>query len=144
MVCVELAMHLNPLPGEGSEAADQAPVLLSILSLPVGRMEGLILEWRVLESLRGVAPVWTLGASPFIPLNPCFFPLDPLCLSFVSPASLAHSMFGGMCWAFSSGSLLHWHIWESGQRRTSLVRVGRKTGNTISEAPTSSRPGVCR
>lgn len=76
-------MHLNPLPGEGSEEADQALVFLSIPSLLVGRKEGLILEWRVSESLRGVAPVWTLGASPFISLNPCFSPLDPLCLSFI-------------------------------------------------------------
>lgn len=70
MVCVELAMHLNPLSGEGTEGADQAPVFLSIPSLLLGRQEGLILEWRVPESLRGVAPLWTLGASPFIPLNP--------------------------------------------------------------------------
>lgn len=97
MVCVELAMHLNPLPGEGSEGADQALVFLSIPSILVGRKEGLILEWRVSESHRDAAPVWTLGAFPFIPLNPCSSLLDLLCLSFVSPACLAHSMLGGMC-----------------------------------------------
>ncbi|CAN0048979.1 unnamed protein product [Bubo scandiacus] len=52
MVCVELAMHLNPLSGEGSKGADQASVVLNIPSLLVGRKEGLILEWRVSESLR--------------------------------------------------------------------------------------------
>lgn len=84
MVCVEFAMHLNPLPREGSEGADQAPVVfLSIPSLLVGRKEGLIMEWRVPESLKDVALVWTLGASPLIPLNPCISPLDTLCLSFV-------------------------------------------------------------
>ena len=71
-------MHLNPLSGEGSEGADRAPVFLSIPSLLVSRREGLILERRVSESLRGVAPTWTLGTSPFIPLNPWFSPLDPL------------------------------------------------------------------
>ena len=122
MVCVELAMHLNPLPGEGSEGSDQAPVFLSIPSLLVGRKEGLILEWRVSESLRGAAPVWTLGASPFIPLNPCFSPLDPLCLSFVSPASLAHSMLGGMC---ISGAVLGVQVWISVALAQRCGRVAR-------------------
>lgn len=71
MVCVELAMHLNSLPGESSEGAHQAPVFLSIPRLLVGRKEGLTLEQRV-SDLRAVAPVWTLGASPYIPLNLCF------------------------------------------------------------------------
>lgn len=44
MVCVELALHLNSLPGESSEGAHQAPVLLSIPRLLVGRKEGLTLE----------------------------------------------------------------------------------------------------
>lgn len=35
---MELAMHLNSLPGESSEGAHQAPVLLS---MPQGRKEGL-------------------------------------------------------------------------------------------------------
>lgn len=122
MVCAELAMHLNPLSGEGSEGTDQAPVFLSIPSLLVGRKEGLILEWRVSESLRAVALVWTLGASPFISLNPCFSPVDPFCLSFVSPAPLALSRLGGMC---VSGAVLGIQVWISVALAHGYGRVAR-------------------
>lgn len=117
---MELAMHLNPLSGEASEGANQALVFLSIPSLLVRRKEGSILDWRVSESLRGVAPLWTLGAPLFIPLNPCFSPLDLLCLSFVShqhpllTACSAGCVLAELCWAFTSGSPLHWHIGMGG------------------------------
>lgn len=122
MVCVDLEMHLNPLPGEGPEGADPALVFLSIPSLLVGRKEEPILQWRVSESLRGVALVWTLGAPPSIPLNPCFSPLDLLCLSFVSPASLAQGILGRMC---VNGTVLGIQIWLSVALAHQYRRVAR-------------------
>lgn len=116
MVCVELAMHLNPLPGEGSEGADQALVFLSIPSLLVGRKEGLILEWRVSESQRCVSGV-DFGSFSIHFIKSLFFPSRSTLSQFYLPASLAHSMLGRtcalaeLCWA---GSLLDRHIGMGG------------------------------
>lgn len=72
MVCVDLAMHLNSLPGESSEGAHQATSVPEHPQASGGQKGRTDPGVKSVKSLRAVAPVWTWGASPFIPLNLCF------------------------------------------------------------------------
>lgn len=146
MVCVELAMHLNSLPGESSEGAHQAPVFLSIPRLLAGRKEGLTLEQRVSESQSCGSSV-DFGSFSIHSIKSMFF-LITSALSLFCPTGIPcqqHFRWDACqlsCAGHPGLDPCCTVIWEGGQRRESFVSVGRKIVNSGLEASLSGRPGV--